>query len=68
MSDEALGSFVANIVSEQLFIRAVDEEEAEVYYDLYFDGAPCPRHNVYFSECGCVEHCDSNVFHDMEQQ
>jgi hypothetical protein len=60
-------AYVANIVTQQLFIQAVDEEEAETLYDLYFDGEDCPTHKEAFHLCGCVEFSDSNVFHDMEQ-
>jgi hypothetical protein len=50
-------TFVANIVTQQLFIQAKDEEEAEALYDAYFDGQDTEDK---------VEFCDSNVFHYME--
>lgn len=50
-------TFIANIVTQQLFIQATDEEEAEALYDAYFDGQDTGDD---------VEFCDSNVFHYME--
>ena len=50
-------TFVANIVTQQLFIQAKDEEEAEALYDAYFDGQDTEDK---------VEFCDSNVFHYLE--
>ena len=67
MSEKKL-SFVANIVTQQLFIQAKDEEEAEALYDLYFDDADCPTHKESFWHCGCVTSSDSNVFHEMVQE
>jgi hypothetical protein len=52
-------TYVANIVTQQLFIQAESEEEAEALYDAYFDGEDTGDR---------VEFCDSNVFHDMEEQ
>jgi hypothetical protein len=50
-------TFIANIVTQQLFIQARDEEEAEALYDAYFNDEDTGDK---------VEFCDSNVFHYME--
>ena len=50
-------TFIANIVTQQLFIQAKDEEEAEALYDAYFNEEDTEDK---------VEFCDSNIFHYME--
>jgi hypothetical protein len=50
-------TFIANIVTQQLFIQAKDEEEAEALYDAYFNDEDTGDK---------VEFHDSNVFHYME--
>lgn len=58
-------TYVANIVSSQLIIRAENEEEAEAKYSAHFDwDEPCPCGQ---DKCDCCTE-EEEVFHYMEEQ
>ena len=60
-------TFTAAVVTETLTIQAVDHYGAEQKYSLFYDGANCPDHPDTFVGNCCVEHSDSDVYHDMEE-
>lgn len=59
-----LKTFVAKIISSELYIKAKDSEEAELKYASYFDGDPCPCGEA---KCGCCSYEDNNVDHFLEE-
>lgn len=57
-----MNRYSMEVVTQVLTIDALTEEEAELKYDAYFSGEPCPCGE---DDCNCVEDSD-DVYHTTE--